>query len=298
MNSKNIQTFLKVADLKSFTKAAESLNYAQSSVTSQIQQLEEELEFPLFDRIGKQIFITSQGQEFLLYAKQLQKIYQQAYAIGKNLVTIRGELRIGVLESLVFSSLQTVLPKYKQLYPNVIVKIQVGRASDLFEWLKQNQIDLVYLSSETFDYPEIFCCYKRKESLAFFAGVQHPLAFNKKISLAELFQHPLLSTEENGICFKILRELASGCGAIIWRSIEVDNTKAIAGLLSSGFGFALLPEYSVKSELKRGELVKLNVDMQPQIYYSQILYHKSKFVVPYMKDFISIVNDELPGTMS
>ena len=68
MDIKSIRTFVRVAELKSFTKAANEMNYVQSTVTMQIKQLEKELGYPLFDRIGKKVSLTLNGMQFLSYA--------------------------------------------------------------------------------------------------------------------------------------------------------------------------------------------------------------------------------------
>ena len=78
MEFRNINTFLSVAELQSFSKAANKLGYSQSNVSLQIQQLEQELGVPLFERTGKSIRITAAGQDFLFYANEIQRLNQQA----------------------------------------------------------------------------------------------------------------------------------------------------------------------------------------------------------------------------
>ena len=84
MDIKNVETFVKVAELESFTRASEALSYVQSTVTMQIKQLEKELGFPLFDRIGKKISLTDSGREFLDVAYELLHSVEKAESIGKN----------------------------------------------------------------------------------------------------------------------------------------------------------------------------------------------------------------------
>lgn len=74
MDLKQLNTFITVGTLQSFTKAAEALNYAQSSVTTQIKMLEQELNVKLFERMGKSIFLTYEGKKLLPYAKQMLKL--------------------------------------------------------------------------------------------------------------------------------------------------------------------------------------------------------------------------------
>lgn len=82
MEIRNITTFLKVAATQNFSKAAEQLGYSQSAVTIQIQQLERELQTQLFERIGKRVYLTENGQEFVSYANQVMNAVEQAAAFS------------------------------------------------------------------------------------------------------------------------------------------------------------------------------------------------------------------------
>jgi len=147
MDLRYIQTFIRVAELGSFTKAANELGFVQSAVTMQIQQLEKELGYPLFDRIGKRISLTAMGVEFVNYAYKITKTMQEASNMGKNTKDIRGTLRVGVLESLLFGNMLQILPTFKDTYKNVDIHLKMGQASELLQQLKKNQLDMVYLSA-------------------------------------------------------------------------------------------------------------------------------------------------------
>lgn len=101
MELRNINTFLKVAATQNFSKAAEQLGYSQSAVTVQIQQLEKELETPLFERIGKRVFLTERGMEFTSYANEIMGAANRALVFckgkggtGRNLTDWRGRIRL------------------------------------------------------------------------------------------------------------------------------------------------------------------------------------------------------------
>lgn len=294
MDLKNVYTFLKVQSFNSFSKAAYALNYAQSTVTAQIQQLENELGFPLFDRIGKQIFLTTQGQEFLFYAEQMMKISQQAQSIGASSSDVHGILRIGIFESLMFAYMPRIISKYKELYPHVLLQIQIG-SGNLIDLLRRNQLDMIYISSGANESLDLLCPYHRKEEISFIAGANHPLAHAHSISCSDIFTYSCIATENYGYCYTTLKRIAAAHGKEIQRTIEIDNANAVSRLLPNGTEFAFLPEYSVTKGLENGTLVKLDVNEPQTYYYSQILYHKNKFVVPYMQSFIDIAKETYPG---
>lgn len=297
MDIRYIKTFVRVAELKSFTKVANEMNYVQSTVTMQIQQLEKELGFPLFDRIGKKVSLTMLGAEFLTYAYEILQVIGKAENIGNNSENISGKLRIGVTESLMFGVLMDLLSVFKGKYKNLDLTFKTGHTTELIEELKHNQLDMVYISKTVNTEPDLICYYKRMENLVFISGAEHILAKKKNISFNELMQHNFVVTEKEGICYGRLREIAANHNTSIIDSVEVDSVYVITELVKKGMGLAFLPEYSVSKQLKEGSLVKLDVDSEPQTYYSQILCHKSRWISPFMAGFIDMINKARPGEL-
>lgn len=294
MDIKNIETFLRVARLENFTKAAEELNYAQSTVTAQIQQLERELGFPLFDRIGKHIALTQLGERFLAQADDILHIWFQACMLGRKEEEMSGTLYVGALESLLFSALPDVLEHFHSRYRNVEVQIRMGQATELAALLKQNRLDLIYISGNLSTEPGLSRRYARRERLVFFAAPGHPLASRKRIPLSEVLEYNIIATEHSGFCYTRLNELASAQRLLLKHCLLVDSTVAVAELVNRGMGLSFLPEYSIAKQLQEGHLVKLDIDVPPQSYFSQILYHNDKWIAPFVDGFVDIVREMRP----
>ena len=123
MEFREISTFLQVAQHQSFSKAAKQLGYSQAAVTIQIKQLENELGVHLFDRIGKQISLTHQGQVFYQYAVAIQKDLAQARGAVSDASTLNGKLCLGTIESICASIFPDLLSEYHRLYPEVTISI-------------------------------------------------------------------------------------------------------------------------------------------------------------------------------
>lgn len=294
MDLRNIQTFIRVTELGSFTKAAGELGYVQSAVTMQIKQLERELGFPLFDRMGKKVSLTAAGAEFINYAYEIVRSMQEAMSLGKDITRMHGTLRIGILESLLFSNLLPLLPEFKSTYKNLDLRVKIGQASDLLLQLKQNQLDMVYLSAKPNADPDFRCYYQRKEQLIFVSDPGHEAAGRTSISVKELLAYDFIVTERSGVCYGRLQELAQQHDAVLRTSIEVDSTVAIAALLQSNSALAFLPEYSVRRQLEEGQLVKVDVDLAPQVYYSQILVHRNRWLSPFIEKVIEEIRKAYP----
>lgn len=143
MEIRNLITFTKVAETQSLSKAAKVLGYAQSTVTMQMQQLEQELGAQLYERVGKQIRITQTGQEFLSYAAAIVRMSEEALTVGKqNTSAVSGSLRLGILSPL-SQVLSSRIAQYLQRYPQVDLDVQmIQDPEDLLFCLRHNEIDL------------------------------------------------------------------------------------------------------------------------------------------------------------
>ncbi|MBE7043847.1 MAG: LysR family transcriptional regulator [Ruminococcaceae bacterium] len=294
MDIQNIKTFLYIAKLENFSKAADELNYAQSTVTSQMQQLEKELGFPLFERIGRRNYLTQGGKEFLNYAKEILHLVEQAGTIGENLKQTKGILRIGVLESLLFAKLLPLLPVFQQMYPHLELVIKIGQSTELISLLKQNQLDIIYISNAMNTDSAVKCCYQHRESLVFVSSSHHPLCNQKSVSVQDIFQHPFVVTEPTGYCFSRLREITSEHNLSLQYGITVDNITAIISLLQDNKSVAFLPEYALKEPLQYQTLKKLNVSLPNQVYYSQLLCAKEKWLSPFIESLIQVICQQYP----
>ena len=119
MEIRNITTFVRVAELQSFSRAAEQLGYSQSAVTVQIRQLEQELGLLLFERIGKQVRLTENGSRFVLRALDILNAVDAAKNMAYEPERVFGKLRIATAESLLISVLPPVIMKFRQRCPEV-----------------------------------------------------------------------------------------------------------------------------------------------------------------------------------
>ena len=286
MDLRNVETYLRVAELKSFTKAAKELNYAQSTVTMQIQQLEKELGYRLFDRIGKTVSLTQPGEDFLQYAYTLLRTFENAKTLDRDPTKLRGTLRVGVLESLLFAAMLDLLPDFRSAFPNAELQLKMDQTTELVQQLKENRLDMVYLSADLNTDPDLQCCYRRREELVFLCAPDHPAA---KKTLKELWNYEFVVTERTGICYGRLLELAAKHDAVLRTCVEVDSTVAIIDAVQRGLGIGFLPQYAVQKQLKTGRLVRLETNRPPQYYYSQILCHKQHWMSPLMEGMIRII---------
>ena len=126
------------------------------------------------------------------------------------------------------------------------------------------------------------------------AAPGHPLAGRGRLTLEEVLDYPFVVAEKSGWCYRQLVELAAEHRLTLHSSVMVDNLPAISKLLEDEQSVTFLAEYAMEEDLATGRLAKLEVDYPPQAYYSQILYHKNKYLAPYMERFIELIRENRP----
>lgn len=294
MEIRNLTTFLKVAELRHFTHAAEALGYVQSTVTTQIQQLESEIGLPLFERIGKKVLLTTTGEELVAYANQIVGLCEQAQQVGKSDTEVGGVLRIGTVESLYVAYVEPLLLAYRKKFPKVQITIRLGSGRDLMADLGKNQLDLIYILDENLSMAELTPVLTRQEDIVFTAASNHPLFQQRNIPLTKIIQDTLVLTERRSIYREALERIAIQQGMEIVPSLEANNTSAIVRLLKQGAGISFLPRYMIDSSAAEGSLCLLDVVMDSKVeFWSQLLHHKNKWVSRPMQGFVELLQDAL-----
>lgn len=240
MEIRNLMTFVRIAEIQNFSKTAEQLGYSQSAVTMQIKQLETELHAQLFERIGKQVKLTQAGERLLPHALEILNTVRKAERISQEPEQISGKLRIGTCESLVISMLPPVILEMSQLCPHVEISTHTALVPDLFQMLRQNDIDILYFLDEKHDSPEWIKVSERPEKIFFVASAESSLAGQSRIPIERLLEEPLFLTEK-GISYRYaMEQLLAAKGYELHPFWEVGNTDVITRFLLKNKGISFL----------------------------------------------------------
>ena len=288
MELRQLTTFIRVAQLQSFSKAAESLGYSQSAVTVQIKLLEEELDARLFDRMGKKIDLTDQGRQFLEGAYQVLYEANKAKLSVVDQEELRGSLRLGTIDSLCFSKLPPILRRFREVHPRVSVRVITASPEELIGQMEHNQVDLIYILDEPRYNNNWYKLLEKKESIVFVASPGSPLAGRKGLKAEELLKEPLFLTEKDANYRRALDRYLASRRLDPLPFLESDNTEFILKMLEESPGVSFLPYYTVAERVERGRLVVLDVaDFRPSMY-QQIFYHKEKWKTREMDEFLRL----------
>lgn len=289
MEIRNLITFVRIAEVQNFSKSAEQLGYSQSAVTMQIKQLEDELHTQLFERIGKQVRLTQAGERLLPYALDILNLIRKAENIEQEPERIFGKLRIGTCESYVISILPPVIMEFGEICPHVEISTHTALVPDLFQMLRQNDIDILFFMDQRIYFPEWVKVSEQPEKIFFVASSNSVLAGKKHISIERLLQEPLYLTEK-GISYRYAMEQSLAAkGYELHPFLEVGNTDVITRFLLKNKGISFLPEYVVRDYLKDGRLTVLDTECDEIVMWSQLVYHRNKCVTPQMNLFIELM---------
>ena len=290
MEIRQIQTFLTIADMGSFSKAAEELGYSQSAVTIQIKQLEKELNTQLFDRIGKQISLTYPGKQFLEHANKIIQDIQEAQAALVEPEELNGTLRIGTIESLCFTDFPNIFREFHALYPGVNISVHMNDPDTLLDMLNHNEVDLVYILDQRIYDSNWVKAMEISEDIVFISSVSHPFADRRQIPLEELRQETFFLTEKDANYRYQLDQYLASLSMNITPFLEISDTEFIINMVKDNLGLSFLPRFTAEKSVSRHQLAILDVENFNMHMWRQLIYHKNKWVTREMLAFIEILN--------
>lgn len=281
------QTFREVAMRQSFTRAAEELGYAQSSVTMQIQKLERSYGVQLFERYGRGLRLTSAGEELLKIAVQMLDLYQQS----KEKLTQQGGgvLSIGTIDSLASYFLPPYIQQIRQQYAELAIRLQPDRETVIMNKVKEGEIDIGLILENKPSDSALKWITVREEPLVLIASPAHPLSQLGEVTLAHLDGAEWMMTEAS--CnYRIMLEKLLRTNGISFRiGLELGNPEAIKRCVMTGSGISLLPKMAVEEEIRRGELVSLpfrHPDIRLDLH---IVIHPKKWMSHSLVSFIEML---------
>ena len=293
MEIRQLITFVKVVQMESFSKAAADLGYSQSAVTVQIRLLEEELNIRLFDRLGKRIALTAQGQSFLTHANHILHEVNRAKLSLKEETEFTNPLHIGTIESLCFSKLPPILRYVREHYPKVSIRVTTASPEELIEMMEHNQLDLIYILEEP-RYNNNWCkAMECREEIVFVSGPDFLLAGRSHLHLEELLEEPFFLTERNANYRRALDRFLASKELVLAPSLEISNTEFIIKMLRKNRGLSFLPYFAVEENIANGQLAVLDVEDFHTSMYRQIFYHKDKWKTKEMEEFIRLAQTEM-----
>ena len=289
MELRNLITFIHVAELGSFTKAAEKLGYSQSTVSFQIKQLEEEMGCLLFERINHTITLTQRGHELVSYAHNIRALTEDFKESLTTEAECRGQIHIVTPDSICEEMITSRYLAFHKQYPLISIRCSTGDTGNMLDMIDHNQADVIITLDRRLYNKDYVIAKEEPLPMHFVASFASPFANRKGLSIHDIINEPFVLTEYGqGYRRSFDRELAKR-SLEITPVLEIGRTDLITSILSESSMISYLPDFVTKPQVEAGKLCYLDVvDLNIEIW-KQLIYHKNKWISKSLKAFIEYV---------
>lgn len=283
MDLRNLSTFIQVAELGSFTRAAEALGYSQPTISFQIKQLENELGSPLFERIGHNVMLTDRGHQALAYAQAICRMtVEMKYGIDNEENAV-GTIRIAMADSLCTPLIEEGFVQFREKHPGVSLKVTTAGTDRLYQLIDHNEADIV-CTLDTHIYNNTYIvASEEKVGTHFVCASSNPLSQKSSVSLQELCTLPFLLTEKGMSYRRLMDERLAEDKIDVKPILEISSADIISRLIEQNAGVSFLPDYVTEKAVKQGKIVRLPVENFDVKLWKQLLYHRDKWLSLPMK---------------
>lgn len=270
-----LRIFHAVARHGSFARAAEALHLSPPTLSLQVKQLSETVGQPLFEQLGKKIFLTAAGQTL---ADACHDIETRMERLSEDLAALQGVER-GSLKLAILTTVKYTVPKllggFCAAHPGIEVAMLVGNRENLLQRLAANQDDL-YIMGQPPESMDVVSENFADNPLVLVAPPDHPLVGQKKIAPKRLASQPFILREPGSGTRLTAEKFFASQGVTLKNRLEVGSNEAIKQTVAGGLGLAVLSSTTVVSELALGELVMLDVVGFPLIRRWHVVYPRGK----------------------
>lgn len=289
MELRNLITFIHVAELGSFTKAAEQLGYSQSTVSFQIKQLETELGCLLFERINHTITLTERGHELVSYAHQVRALMDEFKENLSQEQAYNGHIHIVLPDSVCEEMISSHYADFHKKYPSITIRFTTGDTGVMLNMLDHNEADVIITLDHRFYNKEYIIAKEELLSMHFVASADSKFAGKKNLSIQDIIDEPFILTEYGQGYRRVFdRELAKK-SLEIHPVLEIGRTDIITSVVAGSNMISFLPDFVTKPMVDSGKLCYLDVcDLNVEIW-KQLIYHKNKWISKSLKTFIEYV---------
>lgn len=295
MELRQLQTLIAIKNVGSFAQAAEVLGYTQPTLTAHIQALEKELNVKVFDRLGHRIRLTREGEHFITYAERILKLVDESINSMSEKASC-GKLIIGASETFSVIRLPSLLKEFRIKHPSIEIELKFGDINKFYADLKDNVIDLSVILTDKVPYPNLHTELLCPEPMSVITAVDHPLARQSTVDISDFSEEDFIVTQE-GCAYRTFIETQLEENEIKPHSfMKVKNIEAIKQFVISGLGIAILPKIYVENEVSANLLVELPWNGPEFGMYTQVVYHKDKWLTPAIQNFLEITRSKFQIT--
>ncbi|WP_436665766.1 LysR family transcriptional regulator [Lactiplantibacillus plantarum] len=292
MNLDHLRYFVALSRTENYTQTAKLLHITQPSLTKAIHSLEAELNIDLFQKAGRSVTLTPAGKVFASDVESALLLLDKSVTNIKRFDQQKAPIRIAALRTLSIKWLPDIAQRFLQLSPHAAVQFQfntdTGLSPDILNGLRNNKYDVAFCSKmDHFSDIEFFPV--AEQTMVCITPTAHPLANRSSINLAETLAYPQITFSQRSGLHPIMQKLFNDCGGQPISAYAVEEDQAIAGLVASGFGIAVVPNMSILQTMPV-KIIPLSFPTWQRILYMGTLKHRTP--QPAVEEFITFVRDQ------
>ncbi|CAA0119810.1 HTH-type transcriptional regulator YofA [BD1-7 clade bacterium] len=296
MDFKHLRTFQTAAQTLNFSETAEMLGYVQSAVTAHIRSLESELEVRLFDRNGRGVRLTYEGQQLLDYADRLFALRDEAEQAIKRGKDITGNITIAGYESLLTYRLPQILKRFVDAYPQVRLNVVPLAVKQLKTQVLNAQIDIAFTMEQSTHVNGLEQLRLRCEEVNVIAAPSHPLAKKKCVTANDLVNETLLFTEPGCSYRALFEHNLMKAGVFDKPKLEFVSVEPIKACVKMGMGIAALSRVSTERDIAQGRLAKLDWQGDDLSVNLHMVWNSKRWLSPAVKAFLDVTQSFYDGS--
>jgi DNA-binding transcriptional LysR family regulator len=281
---RQLRIFESVARHLNFSRAAEELHLTQPAISMQIKQIEAHAGMPLFEQIGKRVYLTQAGSEVLRLALAVLSQFKDC---EDTLAALRGvtggHLELAVVSTAKYFAPQ-ILAAFTKHHAGVTVKLSVNNREQVIDQLQQNRVDLAIMGRPPRGL-DVAASAFAKHPLGIIASPEHPLAAKRRIELKRLANENFLIREPGSGTRTSMEKVFGDKGVRPASSMELASNETIKQAVMAGMGLSYLSLHTVGLELQTGKLVRLDVVGTPVIREWFVIQRTGKKLSPIAEAF-------------
>ncbi|MEN8141525.1 MAG: LysR family transcriptional regulator [Thermodesulfobacteriota bacterium] len=292
MNIDQLRTFHKVAETGNFTKAAHALFLTQPAVSQHIQALENFYDLRLFDRTGKKVILTHEGEILLEQTskllgrfKEIEDLFEQVNALQ------RGKLDFGSTAVIATYILPRLLGQFNSMYPEIELDLHMGNTHKVTTMVREGIIDFA-LSGFHERHPELAKVLIHTERMLVVVAPSHPLAKGKSISPSQLASTPFIWREQGTQTRQSVTSWFSkhvDIKEMPPKFMELESLETAKKVVAEGFGITVLPESGARQEIELGQLRAIELDGFQEEVSFYLTFHKGRHFSRAATEFLAMM---------
>lgn len=282
-----LKVFQAVAKGGSISQAARELNYAQSNITTKIQQLETDLQTTLFFRHNRGTTLTPKGKILLTYIEDVFRLLEEIQIVMSDEETPKGPLVIGSMETTAAVRLPALLTKYHHEYPKVDLTLRTGSTKQNIEGVLQYQLDGAFVAGPV-EHSDLMVKTVIEEELVLITN-----ATQQPLSSVKYLKNSTLLAFRAGCSYRMrFEEWLHTEGITPVKLMEFGTLDAILGCVSAGLGVSLLPRSVIEKHVQEGTLRVHSIPYPYGKVKTVFIYRKDKYMPTSLKKFMDMINEK------